>query len=67
MEIIVNGEKEVIESEITLQDFIKKTVGTEYDRLAIAVNSAVIARDKWTAYILKAGDELEIVRPLQGG
>jgi sulfur carrier protein len=35
--------------------------------LAVAVNGAVIRRAEWTAAPLSPGDEVEIVRPLQGG
>jgi sulfur carrier protein len=35
--------------------------------LAVAVNGAVIRRAEWKAAPLAAGDEVEIVRPLQGG
>jgi sulfur carrier protein len=35
--------------------------------LAVAVNGAVIRRAEWNAAPLAAGDEVEIVRPLQGG
>ena len=35
--------------------------------LAVAVNGAVVRRAEWPAAALAAGDEVEIVRPLQGG
>ncbi len=35
--------------------------------LAVAINGAVIRRSEWPARALGAGDEIEIVRPLQGG
>jgi sulfur carrier protein len=35
--------------------------------LAIAVNGAVVRRGEWLARGLTAGDDVEIVRPLQGG
>lgn len=35
--------------------------------LAVAVNGAVVRRAEWAAAALSAGDEIEIVRPLQGG
>ena len=35
--------------------------------LAIAVNGAVVRRAEWPQAALKAGDAVEIVRPLQGG
>jgi sulfur carrier protein len=35
--------------------------------LAVAVNGIVVRRSEWPAAPLSAGDEVEIVRPLQGG
>ena len=35
--------------------------------LAVAVNGAVVRRAEWPQAALAPGDEIEIVRPLQGG
>jgi sulfur carrier protein len=35
--------------------------------LAVAVNGAVVRRAEWQARLLSPGDDVEIVRPLQGG
>ena len=35
--------------------------------LAVAVNGAVVRRAEWSAAALAAGDNVEIVRPFQGG
>ena len=35
--------------------------------LAVAVNGAVVRRAEWPAQALSPGDDVEIVRPLQGG
>ena len=35
--------------------------------LAVAVNGAVLRRADWATARLQPGDEVEIVRPLQGG
>jgi sulfur carrier protein len=35
--------------------------------LAVAVNGAVVRRARWHEQALSAGDDVEIVRPLQGG
>jgi sulfur carrier protein len=35
--------------------------------LAVAVNGAVVRRADWESTPLGAGDEVEIVRPMQGG
>ena len=35
--------------------------------VAVAVNGAVVRRGEWAGFRLSDGDEVEIVRPLQGG
>ena len=35
--------------------------------LAVAVNGSVVRRTEWPDAVLSSGDEVEIVRPLQGG
>ena len=35
--------------------------------LAVAVNGAVVRRAEWPSQALSPGDQVEIVRPLQGG
>ena len=35
--------------------------------LAVALNGAVVRRAEWPQVALAAGDDVEIVRPLQGG
>jgi len=35
--------------------------------LAVAVNGAVVRRAEWPVAPLSSGDQVEIVRPLQGG
>jgi sulfur carrier protein len=35
--------------------------------VAVAVNGAVVPRARWTAATLSGGEEIDIVRPLQGG
>lgn len=35
--------------------------------LAVAVNGAVVRRAEWAVAALSSGDNVEIVRPLQGG
>jgi sulfur carrier protein len=45
------------------------TLGVDPARrgVAIAVNGAVVPRARWTAATLRGGEEIDIVRPLQGG
>ena len=67
MKITVNGEEKEFDSPATVEKLVKSEVEDGYDRLAVAVNSGVVRKEKWSEIELKAGDEVEIVRPLQGG
>lgn len=35
--------------------------------IAVAINGTVAPRATWTAALLRGGEDVEIVRPLQGG
>jgi sulfur carrier protein len=35
--------------------------------LAVAVNGRVVARSRWDATQVQPGDDVEVVRPVQGG
>jgi sulfur carrier protein len=65
MRLIINGEqREVssasVESLLTELDY----EGTHF---AIALNYDVVPKSRWAETELKAGDEIEIITPRQGG
>jgi sulfur carrier protein len=65
MRLIINGEqREVssasVESLLTELDY----EGTHF---AIALNYDVVPKSRWSETELKAGDEIEIITPRQGG
>ncbi len=63
----ING----IEAEVSVSTIAELLVERGIDPgakfLAVAVNGAVVRRGEWTAAALSPGDDVEIVRPLQGG
>lgn len=69
MEILVNGNREVIESdELSLIDLLTKYEIKEGQRgVAVAVNFSVVPRTLWKETILKEADEVEIIRATAGG
>jgi sulfur carrier protein len=65
MRVIVNGEAREI-----LSDRVDALLGElEYEgsHFAIALNYDVVPKSRWAETALKAGDEIEIITPRQGG
>jgi sulfur carrier protein len=63
--VIVNGEqREINASRI---DALLRELEYEGTHFAIAVNFDVLPKSRWAETMLKAGDEIEIITPRQGG
>ena len=65
MRVTVNGEAREIAS--TRVDALLAELEYEGAHFAIALNYDVLPRAKWAQTQLKAGDEIEIITPRQGG
>ena len=65
MFLIVNGERR--ETEATRVDALLAELEYEGTHFAIAVNYDVLPKSRWAETALKAGDEIEIITPRQGG
>jgi len=65
MQVTVNGEHREIAS-VTL-DALLAELDYEGTHFAIAVNFDVLPKSRWAETPLKAGDEIEIITPRQGG
>jgi sulfur carrier protein len=65
MRVIVNGEAREISS--TRLDALLGELDYEGTHFAIAVNYDVLPKSRWAETALKAGDEIEIITPRQGG
>jgi sulfur carrier protein len=65
MQVIVNGERTEVAA-TNLRGLIDEL---DYDgtHVAVAVNTHVVPRARWTATNLETGDEVEIISPRQGG
>ena len=65
MRVIVNGE----EREIPAMSVAALLGELDYEgtHFAVAVNYDVLPRSRWAETQLKAGDEIEIITPRQGG
>lgn len=66
MQIIVNGETKQIESELNLQELLKKLeIPTE--RVAIELNKTVVRKKDWTEVKVADSDKIEIIHFVGGG
>ena len=65
MRVTVNGEqREVNASHV---DALLAELDYEGSHFAIALNYDVVPKSRWSETALKAGDEIEIITPRQGG
>jgi sulfur carrier protein len=63
----VNGIEEDVAAATVAELLTDRGIDPRARFLAIAVNGAVVRRAEWPERPLAAGDDVEIVRPLQGG
>jgi sulfur carrier protein len=63
----INGEEAEIAVSTIAELLDARGIDPSTRFLAVAVNGAVIRRAVWAETPLAAGDQVEIVRPLQGG
>ncbi len=66
MKLQVNGEEQSFSGALTLTALIER-LGMRADRVAVELNRAIVARDRWPATELREGDRLEIVHFVGGG
>jgi sulfur carrier protein len=63
----VNGEPADIAATTIAELLAERGIDPGARFLAVAVNGVVVRRSEWGAAPLTPGDEVEIVKPLQGG
>lgn len=68
MKIKLNGEIQDIDGMKSLEDFIKSYLnGKEAKGIAVALNSTIVPKQKWSDTVLNENDAIEIVHAVQGG
>ena len=67
MRLRVNGVEDEIAATTVAELLASRGVDAKARFLAVAVNGAVVRRSEWPSHVLATGDDIEIVRPLQGG
>lgn len=65
MLVIINGEQREVNS--VSVDALLGELDYEGTHFAIALNYDVVPKSRWAETSLKAGDEIEIITPRQGG
>jgi sulfur carrier protein len=63
----INGTEAQVPAHTVAELLAARGIDTSARFLAVAVNGTVIRRSEWPATALAPGDDVEIVRPLQGG
>lgn len=66
MTLVVNGEPREVSERVTIRGLLG-SLGFESRAVAVAVNSVFVPRSEHDAHELQAGDEVELVAPMQGG
>ena len=66
MKIRVNGEVQVVESELTMAQFVKQ-LRLDESRLVVELNAKVLLKLKYSETTLVDGDVLELVEFVAGG
>ena len=63
----VNGVEQSCEGVTDLAVLVQKLAAGEADGIAVAVNGEIVPRGQWREREVQDGDDIEIVRAVQGG
>lgn len=63
----INGEDAELTAATVAELLAERGIDPTARFLAVAVNGTVVRRGEWAGRALSPGDEVEIVRPMQGG
>ena len=67
MQAVVNGEAMTLPDGGTIAALVEEVTGSKEQRgIAVARNGEIVRRDEWKSRV-EDGDEIEIVRAVQGG
>ncbi|MBD3792846.1 MAG: sulfur carrier protein ThiS [Campylobacterales bacterium] len=64
--VSINGERKEIKEGLNIKELIK-ALGYTTSGFAIAINTTFVPIAKYLETIIKAGDEIDILAPVQGG
>ena len=63
----LNGKAETVEAATVAELLVALGADLQRRGLAVAINGEVVPRRTWAERLLIAADDVEVVRPLQGG
>lgn len=63
----LNGDDQQFEEPIRVDEVVHRTVDEGIESVAVAINDEIIPRDQWEQTSIESGDQIEIIRPIQGG
>jgi thiamine biosynthesis protein ThiS len=66
MEITVNGEKQTLDSQVTVGELLAK-LGIDPETVVIERNLDILNRDNHGSILIEDGDSIEIIRMVDGG
>jgi len=66
MEVIVNGEKREIASEMNLNELLAN-LALPRERIAVELNKEVVRKNDWETIRVKDADKIEIIHFVGGG
>jgi len=66
VQLTINGEQRVLRDGLTLADLLRREA-SQSRGCAAAVNGEVVPRADWAAFVLRAGQAVEILTAVQGG
>lgn len=66
MNIVVNGEKKNIETELNLRELLEK-LDLPNERIAVELNKQVVRKKDWNATEINEADNIEIIHFVGGG
>ena len=66
MKILVNGEKISLPEDLSIEGLIVH-LGYQNQRIAIEVNELIIPKSKYSSFLLKDLDKVEVINAVGGG
>lgn len=67
MVIVMNGKEKEIPDGTTLATLLQDSQADQMEGVAVAINSAVVPRRRWSEVVLHDGDKVEVIHAVQGG
>ncbi|MCH6259026.1 sulfur carrier protein ThiS [Puniceicoccaceae bacterium K14] len=67
MTVIVNGVRNSLSGECTLEALMEQLGKATHRGIAVALNGSVVSADSWPTHCLVEGDEVLIIQATQGG